>query len=138
RLGWRALVAGVGLFVGGLAGLAFLLSAARSEPEPQALAAKAADASASPEAKESAAKAKRKPAAVVVHYSAYDPAGERAARRVASKLAAEGFDVRGVHPVRGRVASTTVRYFFESDRDAVAHAKRAAAAALRRSGAAAP
>lgn len=137
RLGWRALATGLGLFVGGLVGLALLLAVARSDEPPAALAAEDAPqnllrpgGSGGPhEPNESA---------VIVHYSSFDRTGERTARRVAAHLAAEGFEVRGVRAVRVRLASTTVRYFFDADRRAVAQAQRAAAAALRRSGAAAP
>ena len=121
-LGWRALAGGLGLFVGGLLGMALLMTLAK--PKPPALAIStmtplltgaSAGGSEEPEGPAALPSSTSTPASIVFHYSAYDPGGRRTARRLAESLTASGLEAHGMSAVRARIDSTTVRYFFDGD-----------------------
>lgn len=140
RQGWKTLASGLALFGTGLAGLILLAAHAPSEdPQtvrlPPAIApAAAAPRFASSPAWETHSKESAAALSAVVHYSAFDPAAERAARRAAEALVALGVASPDLRPVRVRLSSTSVRYFHEADRDDAARVNGAIAGALLRSG----
>jgi len=140
RQGWKTLASGLALFATGLAGLILLSAHAPTEDAqsvrlPPAIApAVAAPRFASNSVREPLQKESASAPSAVVHYSAFDPAAERAARRAAEALGAVGVTTQDIRAVRARFSSTSVRYFHEADRDDAARVNGAVAAALLRSG----
>jgi type II secretory pathway predicted ATPase ExeA len=140
-MGWRALASGLGLFIGGLLGLVLLLALAEAEPPAMQVAtmapvivatpaSAAAAESVAPTTAAAAAEPERAAPRVMLHYSAFDHSGERAARRLAASLVENGYEAPSVGAVRARIDSTTIRYFFPEDLDEAARLRQLVAHTL--------